>query len=325
MQPVFEISAEGRDLSTLINRRLIELSITDEQSDQSDLVMLQLALDPADKHQLKAGDTLQISLGFLDADGQRTLANKGRFTIDSVAIVGPPDQLSVKARAADIRQSMKVRKNRHFDDIRLGDLVTTIAQEHGLRPNIAAELTDQHYPYLAQVNESDLNLLSRLGRELDAVARPKNGQLLVVPKGQARAASGQNLTPIKVSKTHCEQYKLGQIGRSLYGSVLAFYTNPENGLPVYSIAGEGNPSYLIPDALEDQVSAQRAANAKWRTLKRETGTGNLTLNPGIPTIAAESPLDLSDWGTNTGWIATRVVHRLNRRGLTTSVEMETTA
>ena len=81
----------------------------------------------------------------------------------------------------------------------------------------------------------------------------------MVPKSQARSASGQNLTPITIHKADCEQYKLGQIGRSLYGSVLAFYSNPENGQPVYLIAGEGNPSFLIPDALEDEASAQRSA------------------------------------------------------------------
>jgi phage protein D len=69
----------------------------------------------------------------------------------------------------------------------------TIAAEHGLKPLVSAGLAKIKLPITHQIEESDLNLLTRLAKDYDAVARPAGGYLLFVLRGKSLDANGNPL------------------------------------------------------------------------------------------------------------------------------------
>jgi len=55
--------------------------------------------------------------------------------------------------------------------------VGTIAGEHGLKAKVAEALKAFNYEHLDQVDESDINLLTRIGKDHDAITTVKASRL----------------------------------------------------------------------------------------------------------------------------------------------------
>jgi phage protein D len=53
---------------------------------------------------------------------------------------GPPNTITIRGKAADMRASIKAPKTRSWDSLTLGALVQTIAGEHGLTATISEQL-----------------------------------------------------------------------------------------------------------------------------------------------------------------------------------------
>lgn len=52
--------------------------------------------------------------------------------------------------------AIQTRKTRSWDRVTLGEIVSVIAQEHGYKQEVAAELADEYFEYLSQTN-SDIH------------------------------------------------------------------------------------------------------------------------------------------------------------------------
>jgi phage protein D len=70
------------------------------------------------------------------------------------------------------------QKTRSWDNLRLADIVKTVATDNGLIPRVADALKDIHISHIDQVAESDANLLARLARDYNAVSKPSGGYWL---------------------------------------------------------------------------------------------------------------------------------------------------
>lgn len=108
------------------------------------------------------GARLQAALGF-----NNHLVDKGWFVVSGVASSGPPRRIEIYATAAPMNAQKQPgdvtgQKTRSWDNLRLADLVKTVARDNGLIPKVAAGLADIHIDHIDQVAESDANLLSRL-------------------------------------------------------------------------------------------------------------------------------------------------------------------
>ncbi len=107
--------------------------------------------------------------------------DKGKFRVDELEHSGAPDRLMLRARSADLTTAMRKRRERSWDQTTLGELLKTIAGEHGLTPRIAADLARITTSHLDQT-ESDANLLPVLAlcqfnREAAKGGRPNMSQL----------------------------------------------------------------------------------------------------------------------------------------------------
>jgi hypothetical protein len=121
-----------------------------------------------------------------------------------------------------LRGGLKVRRERSWDATPLAFIISAIAA-YGLTPLVGAGLAAINIAHLDQANESDANLLSRLGREHDAIATIKAGRLLFLPTGQAATASGLALPPATLTRADGDQHRFLQADRDAYTGVKAYY------------------------------------------------------------------------------------------------------
>lgn len=323
MRPIWRLEADGADITAACADRLLNLTVTDEAGITSDTISISLDNRDLAIALPRKGATLRLWLGY---EGGNLVA-MGRYVVDEIERSGPPHVLSIKGKAADMRAELKTRKTRGWQNIALGDLVRTIAAEHGLAPVVSADLAGIVLPSIAQTNESDPNLLTRLARDYDAVAKPVDGRLIFVPRGEARTASGRPMATIAVSAADLNDYRVVMADRGQYAVARARWHNAATGQLVDVDIGDGGdgPVYTLPRRYPDADQARAAARAKLDAVTRGAATFSGTVHPGRPELAAETMLQVSGLGAGVdgAWVVTSARHSLDKgSGYTTEVEAE---
>ena len=320
MRPAYRILADQRDITDAIRDRLLSLTLTDEAGYQSDTVSLRLD-DREGRIELpRKGAKLEVSLGY----EERGLAQMGLYIVDEIELAGPPDTLTIQAKAVDMKSNLKQHKTRAWSDTTLDEVVSTIAQEHRLKPRVEPALGAIRIPHIDQTEESDLHFLTRLGNQYDAVGKPAGPYVLFVPHGQAQSASGQATKAVSIHRTQTSDHRVTLANRGEFRAVLAHWQDVEAGQQVTERVGDGEPVFTLRHTYPTAEEARAAAQAKFNALTRGLATINLTLKPGDPTLAAEAKLTLSDFrrGVDGEWIATQITHELTSSGYTTRVEAQ---
>lgn len=323
MKPIWKITADGTDITAACAKRLLSLEVSDEAGIASDTISI--ALDNRDLALVapRKGAKLECWMGYEETG----LVHMGLFVVDELEAAGPSHGLTIKGKAADMRKEMKEQKTRGWDGITIGDLVKTIGAEHNLIPVVAPALAGVAIPNLAQTNESDMALLTRVAKTYDAVAKPMAGRLLFVPRGEAKSASGKAMGSVALGPGDLKNYRATQADRGKYGAVVAQWHNPATGQPETIKVGNGEgPTHTVRQKYPDADQAQAAATAKMDALARGVGTFSGDVVPGRPSLGAEGKMVVSGLGdiASGTWVITRAVHKLDKSsGLTTSVEGET--
>ena len=321
MRPDFKIIANGTDITPLIADRLLSLTVTDERGEKSDTAVIEIDNRERRIAVPPTGATMEIWLGYRKT-GQTRL---GVFTCDEIELSGPPDVLTIEGKAADMGKSLKAAKTRSWDAMTLGGIVSTIAGEHGLTPKTAEDLAATAYEHLDQTDESDLHFLTRLARDLDAVAKPAQRHLLFVPRGDTKAASGALLTPVAASPADLAGgWKARFADRGRYTAVKAYWHDVEGAARREVMAGSGRPVFTLRNPFPSEAEAIAAARAKLRALGRGTATFEAEFI-GRPDFAAEAPLNLQGFGAavDGAWVLTQVTHSYrDGSGYRCSIEAE---
>ncbi|WP_317891485.1 contractile injection system protein, VgrG/Pvc8 family, partial [Escherichia coli] len=174
--PAFSISIEGRDITTVLDNRLMSLTLTDNRGFEAD--QLDLELDDADGKIVlpRRGAVITLALGW---KGQ-PLFPKGAFTVDEIEHTGAPDRLTIRARSADFRETLNTRREKSWHKTTIGEVVKEIAARHKLKMVLGKDLSDKLVEHIDQTNESDGSFLMRLARQYGAIASVKNGNLLFI-------------------------------------------------------------------------------------------------------------------------------------------------
>lgn len=320
MTPDFRIVADSSDITAAIRARLLSLSVTDAAGTESDTV--EIALDDRGGAIAlpRTGAALTVGLGYRETG----VLNLGRFVVDELSLSGPPQSLTIRARAADLRQGLKKPRTRPWENLSIGEIVASIAGEHGYQAKVAEALASEVIAHLDQVDESDLNFLTRLGKDRGAIAKPAGGLLLFVPPGEAKSASGKTLPTVSLAASRLSRWDVTLAERGKYPAVTAKWFNPLAAAEQTVTAGEGEPVYTIGRRYPDQAAAESAAKARLESFSRGLATLRLTC-PGDPLLVAESRLTLSGVrpGVDGAWSVTRVVHRFDGGGYVCDIEAET--
>ncbi|MNH76732.1 phage late control protein GPD [compost metagenome] len=320
-RPICRMEVDGRDITAAIEKRLMIIELTDNRglaADQLDVTLSdhdgRLVIPPK-------GASLRLWLGWSDTG----LVDKGSYTVDETEHSGAPDQLNIRARSVDMSAGLKVKRERSWHNETIESVVQAIAGAYGLGPLVSAALSAIKLVHLDQANESDANLLSRLGQEHDAIATVKAGRLLFMPIGNATSASGLNLPHITLTRRDGDQHRFLQADRDSYTGVRAFYYDVNSAEKKEAISGGGDNIKDLRHSYTDQKTALVAARAEWNKLQRGTATLSYTLARGRPDLTPELTYSLTGIKQEIAdiiWLGGNVKHSFTSDSFTTSLELE---
>lgn len=320
--PAFRLTVDGNDIAMKVSPRLMSLDLTDNRGVEAD----QLTITLSDHDGLLSippkGAVLRLWLGWSDTG----LVDKGTYTVDETEHSGAPDVLSIRARSADLRKGLKTKRERSWSNTTLGKVMGDIAMGNNLTSTVAGALGALPILQLDQANESDANLITRLGEEFDAVASVKAGCLLCIPAGGGKTASGLPLPHITLIRADGDQHRYLQADRDSYDGVRAYFYDVHSAKKQEAIAGGGENLKDLRHTYSDQQSALRAARAEFRRLQRGSATLSYTLAMGRPDLIPELTYTLQGVKAEIDeiiWYGGNVQHNLSPDGgYTVGLELE---
>lgn len=314
----FQIIADGTDVSGNFKDRLVRLTITDQAGSKSDTA--EIVIDDRG-YRVALPDTgakLQISLGL--AGG---LVNLGSFIVDDLSGEMAPDLMTISAKGTNMLGGIGARKSRDWQGKTVQDIVGQIAGEHGLTPQVSDSLKPHKFGYLAQTSESDLNFLSRIAKDLDAVAKAAGDNLVFMKRGEGKAADGADLPVFTISRSHMSGGRWQLNGRGKHGRVVAEWGD-RGAAKIHKVtAGDKDPEFVLRHRYTSENEAQRAAQSALDKSRRGSGKISIQLGGFWGDLMAEASVDLRGIKPELEgkWLVTRVQHRLAST-LTTSFDAE---
>lgn len=319
---LYRLTVDGLDIAQLIAPRLISLTLTDNRGIEADTLDISLSDHDGLLSISPKGAELRLWLGWSDSG----LVDKGSYTVDETEHSGPPDVLNIRARSADLRSALKVKREGSWSDTTLGAVLQTIAGRNQLTAKIAEALAKLPILQLDQANESDANLLTRLGQDFGAVASVKAGCLLCMPANGGKSVSGAALPHITLTRADGDQHRYLQADRDSYDGVRAYYYDVNSAKKQEAIAGGGDNLKDLRHSYSDQQSALRAARAEWHRLQRGSATLSYSLAKGRPELIPELTYTLAGVKGEIDaiiWHGGNVQHSISADGgYTTSLELE---
>ena len=324
----WRVLLDGIDLTDRLRPRLMALSLSEKRGDEAD--QLDIVLSDADGMLAipQEGALLSLQLGWKQGqDVTPGLIDKGRYKVDDVTHSGPPDQITIKARAADFTSDIRNRRSQSWADTTLGTVLTQVAGRNGLIPRIAPALASIALRTISQSRESDVAFLRRLGRENDAVATIKAGNLIFARKGGGQTDSGQPLPTLTIPRRSGDGHSWQRQKRDGQTGVTATWHDRKAAQRKTFTAGTEKGAKRLRKVYSDEATAKRAAAAEQARLQRAPATFDIRLSLGRPDAIPEARVNVSGFKPEidgTTWLITEVTHRLDKGGgYRTDLKMET--
>jgi len=347
--PAYAIRLDGKDISSHFNNRLLSLTLTDNRGFEAD--SLSIALNDSDG--LLAiparGVTIELALGWA---GQ-ALIDKGSYIVDDVKHEGTPDKITLGGKSANLRAGLSTKKEKSWDGKTIADIVASIAAANDLTPKVSAALAGIVLEHVDQTNESDVNLLTRLAQDHDAIATVKKGMLLFMSAGEAQSATGIAFPTTTLTRSWGDSHSYSISAAEAVGAVQAYYQNIK-GATQESITMDADGIHqgsaeetaaskktstktasaetktktkakVLRHTYASREAAERAARAEWQRLQR--GAAKLGISAAIahPELFPELPVSVSGFKPEidaTKWIITKCTHNLAGDKFTSTFDLE---
>lgn len=320
--PAWRVTLDGADLTSRMAPRLVELTLTECRGGEADQLDLVIHDHDGRMDLPKRGVLLQVAIGWRDS----ALVEKGTFQVDEVEHQGAPDTITIRARSTDLTHKIRSRRERSWHEVTLGDVVRAIAGEHGLQANIAAPLASIAIPHLDQANESDINLLTRLGQRFDAVATVKAGKLIFAPISSGVTASGKTLPDALITRASGDQHRFSTSDRSSYSGVKAYWTDKAGARRKSVTVGDDENAKQLRETYPTAAVAKQHAEAEWKRLQRGTAQFSYTLALGRAEISPEQKIRVQGFKPvidSEQWLVVKATHSISGGGgFTTALELE---
>jgi phage protein D len=324
----WRVMLDGVDLSDKLRPRLVSLSLSERRDDEADQLDIVLSDTDGALAIPKEGAVLSVEIGWKQGrDVPIGLVHKGSFKVDDVTHAGPPDQITIKARSADFTSEIRNRREHSWKATTLGAVLIDVAGRNGLTAKVAPDLAGIALASIVQSRESDVAFLRRLGREHDAVATIKDGNLIFARKGAGTTTSGKALPQLEILRSHVSSHSWQRQKREGQEGVTASWHDRGKAKRQTFTVGEKKGSKRLRKVYADEASARRAAVAERDRLKRAPATLDLSLAFGRPDAAPEARIVVSGFKDEIDamkWLITEVTHRLDKGGgFISSLKMET--
>lgn len=322
MKPAFKILASNKDISDLLESRLLSIEISDEIGFASDSFSMELD----DRDNIfdipKCGGELEVFLGY-DKD---ELYPMGKFIVDEVEIAGKPDKLMITGRSANNSLGsnlgdFKATKNYSWKEYTLLGIIQTISSRYGLKAIVDDNFKKILVNHIDQTDESDCSFMLRLAEDYGATLKIANGKLLFIEPLRGLFPDGTKMPTIKIEYSSLSNYRMRITERNKYGKVIAKYYDFDEAEEKQVAAGSSNPTYTLRDTFISKNQATLRAKGKLADI--ETGQYNLSFETiGNPLLAAESKIEIAGIREElkNAWIVKQVRHSFSSSGFRTSIE-----
>ncbi|MDL4863414.1 phage late control D family protein [Halomonas elongata] len=319
--PDYRITLAGQQISPQVDARLQRLRLTDKrgmEADQLDITLEdsdgRLALPPR-------GAKLHLAMGW---QGHQ-LVDRGIYIVDEIEHSGAPDQLTIRARSADMRQGLPGKRTQSWDELALRDIIITIADRHDLTPRVGDNLGGIFLEHIDQTDESDLHFLTRLAERFDAIATVKAGNLLFIPEGTGTTASGVAIPSITLTRQAGDRHRYVVTDRDAYRGVVVTWHDPDAAERREVVAGTDDNAKRLRPTYATEADALAAAKSEWQRLQRGADEASLDLAEGRPDLYPETPVTLSGFKAEIDaidWLITEVTHDLSDMAYTCGLTLE---
>lgn len=196
-ETVCVVRIDGRDISSAILPRLINLTVTDKAGSSSDTASIELddtggvILLPRD------GASMEVLLG----DKLGGVASVFRGVVDEVKSAGSRNSgltLSISGKGVDTKGKAKEPKAKHWDDKPLGDVFGEAAKAASIGSvKVDKELSQIKRPYWAMQNESFLHWAERIAREVGGTFKVADDVAILAKRNGGTAPGGAALPTIR--------------------------------------------------------------------------------------------------------------------------------
>lgn len=320
-KPDYLLTVNGQNITPKISSRLMDLRLSESRGEEAD--QLDITLNDADGRMAipPKGAIISVFLGWSHSG----LVDKGTFIVDETEHGGTPDQISIRARSADLAKTLRARASGSWHASTVGAIVQDIASRNGLPARIDPELAARLVAHIDQTNESDLHFCTRLARQNDAVCTVKKGMLIFLRTNAKATASGQEIAPVHIVRTSGDQHNWHTAERTSYTGVRAYWHDQGRARRRGVVAGNDTDVKTLKDTFASEAAALEAAKSELQRIDRGGATLRLTLALGRPALMPQSPVTVEGFKPQidgTGWLVKKVEHSLGDGGFTTQLEME---
>lgn len=319
----YRLEVDGRDVTKSFQsgRRLLSISVDDREGEAADSCSLEIDDRPPHVDWPPEGASLRVYLG---AD-PGSLVDCGTFTLDAPESSGPPAVLSVRGHSANFITSgaglpMNTERSRTWSQVTLGDMVATIAQEHGLTPRVQSAIGAESAGTVEQIGESDLAMLTRLATRLGGRVRAKAGALELVSAGLQTA-----LPSHVIGLGDVESWSAPFGGRRRIGKVVARWYDAKTGAGGSKSAGADDPARVLTESFETAAEAASAAKSTLKDGERKSESIRLRLTHLDTSIVAGAAIELGEgWRAEVGrlWVVTSAHHYADGHRARTTIQAE---
>lgn len=335
-EPGFTLTVEGKDITALVAKNLVYLTLTDygageKKSDELTFAVVDEALKLPAK-----GVKVTLSLGF---GTQRV--SKGTFVVDSTASGASADSpriVQVTARAysksaAKGHSTLQSQKRRNWTDITLGDLLNTVAQEHGLAARIDEALAAKKLTHEDQAGESDMNLITRLATRYGAVSKVTHDTWILMFRDATKTTKGNDIpvitvTPAQVSRwSYRNNSDYPDSSQKGGGTHVIRYHDLTDGGKIKSITvGSGEPVVHEEVTMFNLEAAQEIAAGLTTKSKKKLCQMNteMPLTPELMSLTAQYRVITKGFGSveDREWHIGKAQFRISNQGGSLSLELE---
>lgn len=318
------VIVDGRDISSALMPRLLNLNISDKAGASSDTVRIDL--DDADGKILlpSEGVSISVSLG----TGGKGAGVAFRGVVDEVRSKGSRSEgrvLSISGKGFDAQGKPKQQQEKHWDEKKLGDVFAEAAKLGGIENvRVDEELASIMRPYWAMQSESFIHFGERLAREVGGTFKISNDVAILAKRNGGKSASGKPLAVINAAYgDNLIAWDIAPVtGRPRYSKTKTRWYDAKTGTwkteEVEIEDEKAKAEFMSRYPAGDAAEAKRLSESRKTDSERAKGEGSITID-GNAEAQAEGTVNLSgsrpgidgtyridtvnhDFSRSTGWV-----------------------
>lgn len=335
-QPNFSLSVEGEDITDIVRENLVDLTLKDYGGSSKKSDEISFTVVSPDLKLPAKGVKISLALGF-----GGNLVDKGTFVVDARSSGGSSSQprtVQVTARAFSKtnergHSTLQSQKKRSFSGITLGDLVSTVASEHGLTPKVDSSLQNVSIGHVDQLGESDMNLMTRIAEQYGAVSKITHDYWVLSSRDSNTTVSGHPLPARTITPAMCDNWRYHDnsdhpdCSTKGSGTMIIPYRDTADGGKIKSLTvGSGEPVMHFNYDQPSLEAAQYVAGGGAKKAKKKLKGVSLSLpaTPELMPMTAEGKITMDGFGSveDGDWKIGQLNFKLSTQGFSVNIELE---